>query len=138
VYKGVIDGFRKILQEEGVRGESSGGDLAHFPYSVAPVVGVAPIVGVVPVVGAVSDVCRWRCADNALALYKGGLARVIRSSPQFAVTLAAYELLHKHFPYPFAPQELTAPRPTRAIAQDIVSSQEYRLLLEIRGLHEEC
>ncbi|GFZ43677.1 Aspartate-glutamate carrier 1 [Saitozyma sp. JCM 24511] len=72
VYKGVIDGFRKILQEEGVR-----------------------------------------------ALYKGGLARVIRSSPQFAVTLAAYELLHKHFPYPFAPQELTAPRPTRAIAQDI-------------------
>ena len=27
---------------------------------------------------------------------------VVRSSPQFATTLAVYEMLHKHFPYPFA------------------------------------
>jgi hypothetical protein len=36
VYKGVIDGFRKILQEEGVKGESSGGDLAHLPHLWLP------------------------------------------------------------------------------------------------------
>jgi hypothetical protein len=81
----------------------------------------------------VSDVCGGRWADNALALYKGGIARVIRSSPQFAVTLAAYELLHKHFPYPFAPQELTTPRPTRAIAQDIVSFQDSRCRFKPAG-----
>jgi solute carrier family 25 aspartate/glutamate transporter 12/13 len=57
VYKGVMDGFKTILKEEGVR-----------------------------------------------ALYKGGLARVIRSSPQFAVTLSVYELLHEHFPYPWSPE----------------------------------
>jgi len=36
------------------------------------------------------------------ALFKGGIARVVRSSPQFATTLAVYEMLHKHFPYPYA------------------------------------
>jgi len=56
VYKGVTDGFKTILKEEGVR-----------------------------------------------ALYKGGIARVIRSSPQFAVTLSVYEVLHKYFPYPWGP-----------------------------------
>ncbi|WWC99832.1 hypothetical protein V866_006740 [Kwoniella sp. B9012] len=75
VYKGVVDGFTKILQEEGVR-----------------------------------------------ALYKGGLARVIRSSPQFAVTLAMYEVLSKTFPYPFAPAVPLAPttsRPSLSSSQDI-------------------
>ncbi|WRT64290.1 uncharacterized protein IL334_001221 [Kwoniella shivajii] len=74
VYKGVVDGFNKILQEEGVR-----------------------------------------------ALYKGGVARVIRSSPQFAVTLACYELLSKKFPYPFAANNTTAApsRPALSAQQDI-------------------
>ncbi|WWC86396.1 uncharacterized protein L201_001272 [Kwoniella dendrophila CBS 6074] len=74
VYKGVADGFRKILQEEGVK-----------------------------------------------ALYKGGLARVIRSSPQFAVTLAMYEVLSKTFPYPFAPAVPIAAsaRPALSSSQDI-------------------
>jgi hypothetical protein len=31
------------------------------------------------------------------ALFKGGLARIIRSSPQFSVTLASYELLVRLF-----------------------------------------
>jgi solute carrier family 25 aspartate/glutamate transporter 12/13 len=34
------------------------------------------------------------------ALFKGGLARVIRSSPQFAFTLLGYETLKTMFPYP--------------------------------------
>ncbi|WVF70310.1 hypothetical protein IAT40_005099 [Kwoniella sp. CBS 6097] len=74
VYKGVVDGFKKVLQEEGVK-----------------------------------------------ALYKGGIARVIRSSPQFAVTLACYELLSKNFPYPYAaaPLATTTARPSMATQQDI-------------------
>ncbi|KIK87034.1 hypothetical protein PAXRUDRAFT_152448 [Paxillus rubicundulus Ve08.2h10] len=35
------------------------------------------------------------------ALYKGGPARVLRSSPQFGFTLLAYEYLHKFLPYPW-------------------------------------
>lgn len=34
------------------------------------------------------------------AFFKGGPARIMRSSPQFGFTLAAYELLGKAFPYP--------------------------------------
>ncbi|KDQ18258.1 hypothetical protein BOTBODRAFT_29604 [Botryobasidium botryosum FD-172 SS1] len=35
------------------------------------------------------------------ALFKGGPARIIRSSPQFGFTLVAYEYLHKFMPYPW-------------------------------------
>ncbi|TDL28085.1 mitochondrial carrier [Rickenella mellea] len=35
------------------------------------------------------------------ALFKGGPARVLRSSPQFGFTLVAYEYLHKLLPYPW-------------------------------------
>jgi len=34
-------------------------------------------------------------------LFKGGMARVLRSSPQFGFTLVAYEYLHKFFPFPW-------------------------------------
>ena len=34
------------------------------------------------------------------AFFKGGPARILRSSPQFAFTLAAYEVLQNNFPYP--------------------------------------
>ncbi|KAH8927521.1 mitochondrial carrier [Atractiella rhizophila] len=50
-YKGIMDAFAKIYQEEGFK-----------------------------------------------AFYKGGIARVVRSSPQFGVTLVAYEYLHKFIP----------------------------------------
>lgn len=35
------------------------------------------------------------------ALFKGGPARVIRSSPQFGFTLLAYEYMHKVSPYTY-------------------------------------
>jgi len=38
------------------------------------------------------------------ALFKGGPARVLRSSPQFGFTLVAYEYLHKFLPYPWEEQ----------------------------------
>ncbi|KIR24999.1 solute carrier family 25 (mitochondrial aspartate/glutamate transporter), member 12/13 [Cryptococcus deuterogattii LA55] len=56
--------------------------------------------------------------EGLRALFKGGLARVIRSSPQFAVTLACYELLHKHFPYPYAPAPIVH-RPVLSTHQEI-------------------
>ncbi|GAA6000422.1 citrin [Rhodotorula paludigena] len=44
--------------------------------------------------------------EGAAALFKGGPARVLRSSPQFGVTLVAYENLKKHFPFPEPNQSL--------------------------------
>ncbi|KAJ3297930.1 mitochondrial aspartate-glutamate transporter agc1 [Blyttiomyces sp. JEL0837] len=37
--------------------------------------------------------------EGITAFFKGGVARVLRSSPQFGVTLAAYELLHTMLPF---------------------------------------
>ncbi|KZV70963.1 mitochondrial carrier [Peniophora sp. CONT] len=39
--------------------------------------------------------------EGFAALFKGGPARILRSSPQFGFTLVAYEYLHKFVPYPF-------------------------------------
>ncbi|KAG8737305.1 mitochondrial aspartate-glutamate transporter agc1 [Ceratobasidium sp. 414] len=38
--------------------------------------------------------------EGPKAFFKGGIARVVRSSPQFGFTLVAYEYLHKYLPYP--------------------------------------
>lgn len=42
------------------------------------------------------------------AFFKGGPARIMRSSPQFGCTLAAYELLQSLFPMPGAGKRETA------------------------------
>lgn len=39
--------------------------------------------------------------EGPAAFYKGGVARVLRSSPQFGVTLAVYEFLQKSIPLDF-------------------------------------
>jgi solute carrier family 25 aspartate/glutamate transporter 12/13 len=39
--------------------------------------------------------------EGPRALFKGSLARVLRSSPQFGATLVAYEYLQRVLPYPF-------------------------------------
>lgn len=36
--------------------------------------------------------------EGPKAFFKGGIARVVRSSPQFGFTLVAYEYLHKFIP----------------------------------------
>lgn len=38
--------------------------------------------------------------EGATAFFKGGPARIMRSSPQFGFTLAAYEFLQRSVPYP--------------------------------------
>ncbi len=39
--------------------------------------------------------------EGAAAFFKGGIARVLRSSPQFGVTLLSYELIQRVIPFPF-------------------------------------
>lgn len=47
------------------------------------------------------------------AFFKGGPARIFRSSPQFGVTLTVYEILHQLFPLPgHAATTTTKPTPT--------------------------
>lgn len=51
--------------------------------------------------------------EGLKALFKGWSARVIRSSPQFGVTLVVYEMLKKSFPYPWGAEpvvKVTRPR----------------------------
>ncbi|BEI94504.1 uncharacterized protein CcaverHIS019_0700760 [Cutaneotrichosporon cavernicola] len=57
--------------------------------------------------------------EGPRALFKGGIARVIRSSPQFGVTLAVYEVLSKRFPYPGGEKAVEAVRPTHESHTDI-------------------
>lgn len=42
------------------------------------------------------------------AFFKGGPARILRSSPQFGFTLAAYEVLQNTFPFPGQAKEVQA------------------------------
>ncbi|ORX36058.1 putative mitochondrial inner membrane protein [Kockovaella imperatae] len=70
--------------------------------------------------------------EGPRALFKGGLARVIRSSPQFAFTLVSYELLHKHFPYPFGAEAVSAapaPRQSSDISR-VRARNALRILLD--------
>jgi solute carrier family 25 aspartate/glutamate transporter 12/13 len=47
----------------------------------------------------------WK-EEGFRAFFKGGPARILRSSPQFGFTLAAYEVLHSLLPYPGQSAEL--------------------------------
>ncbi|KAL4888353.1 mitochondrial carrier domain-containing protein [Aspergillus ambiguus] len=48
----------------------------------------------------------WK-EEGFKAFFKGGPARIIRSSPQFGFTLAAYEVLQKWLPMPGSQQDVT-------------------------------
>ncbi|KZS93297.1 mitochondrial inner membrane protein [Sistotremastrum niveocremeum HHB9708] len=72
------------------------------------------------------------------ALFKGGPARVLRSSPQFGFTLVAYEYLHKLIPFPSD----NGPKPlhtalTSGTSQDDLSRIRARnalkILLDVHG-----
>lgn len=57
--------------------------------------------------------------EGPRAFFKGSLARVLRSSPQFGATLVAYEYLQKWLPLPWSSSPSAAPpaaaeQPTRA------------------------
>ncbi|KAJ5653541.1 hypothetical protein N7490_000544 [Penicillium lividum] len=48
----------------------------------------------------------WK-EEGLKAFFKGGPARIMRSSPQFGFTLAAYEVLQKNFPLPGSHEDET-------------------------------
>lgn len=54
--------------------------------------------GVKPYVGIIPTFKRILAEEGPRALFKGGVARICRSSPQFGFTLAAYELFKKTLP----------------------------------------
>lgn len=70
------------------------------------------------------------------ALFKGGLARVLRSSPQFGFTLLGYETLKKFFPYPWdeKPRQVEmalTSQPTDL--EKIRSRNALKILLDVHG-----
>jgi len=52
--------------------------------------------------GIVDCASKIMAEEGFRAFYKGSMARVLRSSPQFGATLVAYEYLQALLPYPFA------------------------------------
>ncbi|KAH9044412.1 mitochondrial inner membrane protein [Lactarius pseudohatsudake] len=67
------------------------------------------------------------------ALFKGGTARILRSSPQFGFTLVAYEYLHK-YPWKEAPREVETALTTRG--EEIAKTRArnaLKILLDVHG-----
>lgn len=71
------------------------------------------------------------------ALFKGGPARILRSSPQFGFTLLAYEYLQKLLPYPWQDNKsevktaLTTPK--RDEMSQIRARNALKILLDVHG-----
>ena len=70
--------------------------------------------------------------EGPSAFFKGSLARVLRSSPQFGATLVTYEYLKKFVPYPFETAK-------EARITDTMRSEDYvptqSALKLVTGLH---
>ncbi|PVU98115.1 hypothetical protein BB561_000103 [Smittium simulii] len=56
--------------------------------------------GQVPYKGIVDAALRIYREEGLRAFMKGGVQRILRSSPQFGVTLLCYEIFHKNVPFP--------------------------------------
>ncbi|CDO73098.1 hypothetical protein BN946_scf185007.g152 [Trametes cinnabarina] len=70
------------------------------------------------------------------AFFKGGPARVIRSSPQFGFTLVAYEYLHKFLPYPWAGTSREVETRLTSQPEDMAqvrARNALRILLDVHG-----
>ncbi|EJF67161.1 mitochondrial inner membrane protein [Dichomitus squalens LYAD-421 SS1] len=71
------------------------------------------------------------------AFFKGGPARILRSSPQFGFTLVAYEYLHKFVPYPFngtsREVETTTLASQREDMAQVRARNALRILLDVHG-----
>ncbi|KAJ3108248.1 mitochondrial aspartate-glutamate transporter agc1 [Phlyctochytrium planicorne] len=61
------------------------------------------------------------------AFFKGGVARVFRSSPQFGVTLAAYELLHSLIPIKFDAPAPAATAPATLLQRQHAAEESSRV-----------
>ncbi|PVZ99974.1 hypothetical protein BB558_003997 [Smittium angustum] len=56
--------------------------------------------GQIPYKGIIDAAKRIYAEEGLSAFMKGGVQRILRSSPQFGVTLLCYELFHKYLPLP--------------------------------------
>ncbi|EPB90455.1 mitochondrial aspartate-glutamate transporter agc1 [Mucor circinelloides] len=90
----------------------------------------------------ITDAARKIFAEEGFkAFFKGGPARILRSSPQFGVTLTVYELLHQVLPLPghgtaastASTTTTTAADPTRLIEQraTLRSTNALKMLLDL-------
>ena len=71
--------------------------------------------------------------EGPRALFKGGLARILRSSPQFGVTLLSYEMLQAAVPYPGLRQQAT----TKATPEDITRIRARNALRILLDCHQD-
>ncbi|KAJ6520104.1 mitochondrial inner membrane protein [Mycena sanguinolenta] len=70
------------------------------------------------------------------ALFKGGPARIIRSSPQFAFTLMSYEMFKKFMPYPWdeKPRQMETALTSRPDEMSKVRARNaLKILLDVHG-----
>ncbi|KAI0718952.1 mitochondrial carrier [Cerioporus squamosus] len=70
------------------------------------------------------------------AFFKGGPARIIRSSPQFGFTLVAYEYLHKYMPFPYASAGKEVATSLTSQPEDMAqvrARNALRILLDVHG-----
>nr|VWO94345.1 Calcium dependent mitochondrial carrier protein [Ganoderma boninense] len=72
------------------------------------------------------------------AFFKGGPARIVRSSPQFGFTLVAYEYLHKYVPFPFGATSTSREVETALTSQredmaQVRARNALRILLDVHG-----
>ncbi|KAJ7631241.1 mitochondrial carrier domain-containing protein [Roridomyces roridus] len=78
------------------------------------------------------QICRPR--GGVRALFKGGPARVIRSSPQFAFTLMSYEMFKKMYPWDAKPPQVETALTLRPDDMSKVRARNaLKILLDVHG-----
>lgn len=75
--------------------------------------------------------------EGPKAFFKGSLARVLRSSPQFGATLVAYEYLQKFLPYPFEETEVVDIFRDGVPGEDPLRTHARRALQLLLEMHED-
>lgn len=75
--------------------------------------------------------------EGPKAFFKGSLARVLRSSPQFGATLVAYEYLQKLLPYPFEDKALPDVLRDGVPGEDPSRTHARRALQLLLEMHED-
>ncbi|KAN0060142.1 mitochondrial aspartate-glutamate transporter agc1 [Thecaphora frezii] len=75
--------------------------------------------------------------EGPKAFFKGSLARVLRSSPQFGATLVAYEYLQALLPYPFEDKELPDTLRDGVPGEDPSRTHARRALQLLLEMHED-
>ncbi|EST05704.1 Mitochondrial substrate/solute carrier [Kalmanozyma brasiliensis GHG001] len=87
--------------------------------------------------GIVDCATKIMAEEGPKAFFKGSLARVLRSSPQFGATLVAYEYLQKFLPYPFEDKEVADILRDGVPGEDPSRTHARRALQLLLEMHED-